>query len=86
VPHSQDRHLTLCTDPEVSAVQQEIDPVFLWRDGIFSGVSYHLKRGDVYFVPAWGTGVHADCSLHYEGGFLAEVIGFDERLIARGRS
>jgi hypothetical protein len=51
VTDAEDRRLPLGANPEVPAVQQVVDPVFLWRDGEVVRLADDLEMLDVDLMP-----------------------------------
>ena len=77
--------LALGADPQMPAIQEEVDAVFLRRDGEVVRLANDLEMLDVDLVPAWCPLVGPGCSGDDDRGFLGEVIGCLEHLVADGR-
>ncbi len=75
VAHAQDRGLPLGADPQVAAIHQVINAVFLWRNGVVTGFVYDLETAGDQLVTAGLPRVFLDHAGDDDGAFLAEVIG-----------
>src|SRR5207245_6713480 len=85
VADAQDRLLPLAADPQVPAVEQIVDAVLLRRDGEVVRLADDLQRLDVDFVAARRALVGARGAGDDDGGFLREMIGRLEQLVADRR-
>ena len=80
--HAEDRLLPLSPDPQVPAIQQEIDAVLLRRDRVVVRLADDLVVLDVDLVAARRPLVRPGRAGDDDGGFLGEVIRRLERLVA----
>ena len=75
VADAQDRLLPLRADPQVAAVHQVVDAVFLRRDGVVLRLRDDLERGDVHLEAARRARVGAGGAVDDDRALLREVIG-----------
>ncbi len=85
VPDAQDRLLPLAADPQVPAVEQEVDAVLLRRDRVVVRGADDLEPLDVDLVAARRALVGARGAGDDDRGFLRQVIGGLEQLLADRR-
>ena len=82
VADAQDRLLPLAADPEVAAVEQVVDAVLLRRDRVVVRLADDLERLDVDLVAARRALVGARRAGDDDRGFLRQMIGGLEHLVA----
>ena len=78
VADTQDRRLALGTNPQVAPVHQEINAVFLGRDGVVVRLVHHLEGARDQLVATRRALVGAHRAGDDDGALLAQVIGFGE--------
>ena len=84
VPHAENRLLTFGPNPEMAAIEQVVDAVFLRRNRIIGRAAHDLEIRHVELVPAGRAAVRAHRAVHDDRGFLRQVIGLLEFLVADG--
>jgi hypothetical protein len=84
VPHAQDGRLPLRSNPQVPSIEQIIDAVLFGRNRVVRRVAYDLEIRDVELVTAWCPAVSPHAAMHHNRGFLGEMIGGLELVIADG--
>ena len=70
VPDAQDRLLARRSDPQVAAIHQEVDAVFLGRDREVVRLAQYVEARDVDLVAARRALVGTRGAVHHDGGFL----------------
>ena len=83
VADAEDRLLPLRADPEMAAIEQVVDAVFLRRDGVVVRLGHDdVHRRDVDLVAALCPRVRARGAGHHQRRFLREMVGGLEDLVA----
>src|SRR5262249_19691958 len=85
VADAQDRLLALAADPEVPAIEQVVDAVLLRRDREVVRLADDAQRLDVDLVSARRALVGARGARGDDRGFLGQVVGRLEQLVADRR-
>ena len=85
MPDAEDRLLARSPDPQVPAVHQVVDAVFLRRDGVVLRFGHDLELADVELEAARRPGVGAHRAGDDDGALLRQVIGASEGLVAHRR-
>ena len=85
VPDAQDGLLPRRADPEVPAIEEVVDAVLLWRDGVVVRGRDHVEGAHVELVAAGRPLVRPHRPGDDDGALLAEMVGLDEGLLADRR-
>ena len=84
VPHAKNRCLLLRSNPEMPPIEQIVDAVLFRRNRIVDRRAHDLEVRDVELVAARCAAVGAHRAVHDQRGFLRQVIGLLELLVADG--
>ena len=84
VAHAKNRGLLFRSNPEMPAIEQVVDAVFLRRDRIVDRRAHDLEVRDVELVTARRAAVGAHRAVHDDRGLLREMVGLLELLVADG--
>ena len=79
--HAKDRRLLLRTNPQVTPIEQVIDPVLLRSNRVVRRRAHDLEVRDIELESAWCAAVGAHSAVDDQRGLLRQVIGLLEFLV-----
>jgi hypothetical protein len=79
--HAKDRRLLLRANPQVTPIEQVVDPVLLRSNRVVRRRVHDLEVRDIELESAWRAAVGADGAVDDQRGFLRQVIGLLEFLV-----